>query len=220
MSKKRKYSPPEDSEPAAQPLPGKGEDVTPYTLSPEMMSRINAYGDLQYFETDTVLCERGSRGVDLYVVVEGRIDLFEDKSDSMRRSVATLTKRQFSGELDSLSGREALLSCRTAKGSRILRVPHEEIELLMRTELDIADVIVRAWIARRASLMQHSHGGVIIIGQSHDAETMRMQQFLVRNGYPHKLIAAESNPTAEMLLKGLNLDPSEMPVVFLPDQRV
>ena len=47
-----------------------------------------------------------------------------------------------------------------------------------------------------------------------------MRQFLVRNGYPNRLIEAESNPTAQLLLNGLNLDPSEMPVVFLPDQRV
>ena len=71
----------------------------------------------------------------------------------------------------------------------------------MRSELDIADVIVRAWIERRASLMQRSHGGVIVIGHSHDAETMRMHQFLVRNGYPNKLIEAESNPTAQIVAR-------------------
>ena len=112
------------------------------------------------------------------------------------------------------------MSCRTAKGSRILRINSQALPLLLRTELDIADVIVRAWIGRRASLMRRVHGGVIVIGYGHDAETMRMQQFLVRNGHPNRLIEAETNPTAQLLLDGLDLDSSELPVVFLPDQRV
>ena len=189
-------------------------------LSQEMIQRLEVYGEIRTFDASLTLFERGSRDGDMFVVIEGRIELFEDKPGHLVGALATLTKGQFSGELDLLSGRDGLLSGRTARGSRILRIDAHALQNLMRSELDIADVIVRAWIERRAGLMQHSHGGVIMIGHSHDAETMRMHQFLVRNGYPNKLIEAESNPTAQLLLNGLNLDPSEMPVVFLPDQRV
>jgi thioredoxin reductase (NADPH) len=189
-------------------------------LSQEMVHRLKGYGETRTFDASLTLFERGSRGGDMFVVLEGRIELFEDKPGHSVGALATLTKGQFSGELDLLSGRDGLLSGRTARGSRILRIDSHSLQNLMRSELDIADVIVRAWIERRASLMQRSHGGVIVIGHSHDAETMRMHQFLVRNGYPNKLIEAELNPTAQLLLNGLNLDPSEMPVVFLPDQRV
>ena len=190
------------------------------TLSPEMLRRLEFYGAIRTFDVDTTLFERGSRSVDLFVVLEGRMELFEDKADMLRRCFASLTKGQFSGELDLLSGREALFSCRAAKGSRVLQIPFSALQQLTQTELDIADVIVRVWIGRRTDLMQRAHGGVVIVGHANDAETMRMQQFLVRNGYPNRLIEAESNATARLLLSGLNLDPSEMPVVFLPDQRV
>jgi thioredoxin reductase (NADPH) len=196
------------------------QGAAPPSLSQEMMQRLKAYGETRTFDANLTLFERGSRSGDMFVVVGGRIELFEDKPGHPGVALATLTKGQFSGELDLLSGRDSLLSGRTARGSKILHIDAHALHTLMRTELDIADVIVRAWIERRASLMQRSHGGVIVIGHSHDAETMRMHQFLVRNGYPNKLIEAESNPTAQILLDGLNLDPSEMPVVFLPDQRV
>ena len=196
------------------------QGAPPPILSQEMIQRLKAYGETQTFDASLTLFERGSRGGDMFVVIGGRIELFEDKPGHPGVALATLTKGQFSGELDLLSGRDGLLSGRAARGSRILRIDAHALHTLMRTELDIADVIVRAWIERRANLMQRSHGGVIVIGHSHDAETMRMHQFLVRNGYPNKLIEAESNPTAQILLDGLNLDPSEMPVVFLPDQRV
>ncbi len=196
------------------------QEPAAFALSQEMMIRLNKYGKVEAFDSDTTLFERGARSADVFVVLEGRLELFEDKPGKVRAVLATMTKGQFSGELDQLSGREALLSCRTAKGSRILRISSQALQQMMRTELDIADVIVRAWIGRRASLMQRVHGGVIVIGYGHDAETMRMGQFLVRNGYPNRLIEAETNPTARLLLDGLDLDPSEMPVVFLPDQRV
>jgi len=189
-------------------------------LSQEMIERLKGYGEVQRFDATVTLFERGSRSGEMFVVIEGRIELFEEKPGHPVVPLTTLTKGQFSGELDLLSGRDGLLSGRTARGSRILRIDAHSLQSLMRSELDIADVIVRAWIERRATLMQRSHGGVIVIGHSHDAETMRMRQFLVRNGYPNRLIEAESNPTAQLLLNGLNLDPSEMPVVFLPDQRV
>jgi thioredoxin reductase (NADPH) len=211
----------QENPPKERVFSGEGtHDVSPDTLSPEMVSRLTRYGEIEAFVADTTLFERGARSADLFVVLEGRLELFEDKPEKLRAVLATMTRGQFSGELDQLSGREALLSCRTAKGSRILRIDPQALQLLMRTELDIADVIVRTWIGRRASLMRRVHGGVIVIGFGRDAETMRMQQFLVRNGYPNRLIEAETNPTAQLLLDGLDLHPSEMPVVFLPDQRV
>jgi thioredoxin reductase (NADPH) len=203
-----------------QYLGEESQEPAVFALSQEMMVRLNRYGKVEAFDSDTTLFERGARSADVFVVLEGRLELFEDKPGKVRAVLATMTKGQFSGELDQLSGREALLSCRTAKGSSILRISSQALQQIMRTELDIADVIVRAWIGRRASLMQRVHGGVIVIGYGYDAETMRMRQFLVRNGYPNRLIEAETNPNARLLLDGLDLDPSEMPVVFLPDQRV
>jgi hypothetical protein len=111
------------------------------------------------------------------------IELCEHKRNGSFCAMTTLTRGQFSGELDLLSGREVLLSCRAAKRSQILRVEKEDLRRLMRTELDIADLFVDAWIGRRAGLVQHSQGGVIVMGYGHDADTTRTQQFLVRNGY-------------------------------------
>ena len=183
------------------------------------MTRLITYGKVEAFDSDTTLFERGARNADVFIVLEGRLELFEDKPGKVRAVLATMTKGQFSGELDQLSGREALLSCRTAKGSR-------SCGSLAGAATNDA---VPSWISRTSSfvpgsgaapLMQRVHGGVIVIGYGHDAETMRMRQFLIRNGYPNRLIEAETNPTAQLLLDGLELDPSEMPVVFLPDQRV
>jgi thioredoxin reductase (NADPH) len=189
-------------------------------LTADMMGRILAYGEEEPVAPGALLFERGSRSTDFFVVLDGMIELYEHGRNGAFHAMSTLTRGQFSGELDLLSGREVLLSCRAVKRSRILRVGTEGLRHMMRAELDIADLLVDVWIGRRVGLVQSSQGGVIVIGYGHDAEATRTQQFLVRNGYPNRFVDAESNPTAELLLAGMSLVRSAMPVVFLPDHRI
>ena len=192
----------------------------PTKLNADMMRRILAFGEEEVAAPGALLFARGDRSTDLFIVVSGRVELCEHRRSGAVHAMTTLTQGQFSGELDLLSGREVLLSCRAVTQSRILRVGATSLKRLMRTELDIADIFVDAWIGRRASLVNNSQGGVVIIGYGHDADTTRTQQFLVRNGYPNHFVDAESNPNAQLLLEGLNLLRAETPIVFLPDRRI
>ena len=197
--------------------PGRTESPA---LTADMMHRILAYGTEEAVAPGASLFTRGSRSTDFFVVLNGMIELCEHRRNGTIHTMATLTKGQFSGELDLLSGREVLLSCRAVKRSRILRVGTAGLRQLMRAELDIADLVVDVWIGRRAGLVQRAEGGVIVIGYGHDANATQTQQFLVRNGYPNRFVDAESNSTAELLLAGMGLVQSAMPVVFLPDHRI
>ena len=189
-------------------------------LNADMMKRILAFGEEELAAPGALLFARGDRGTDLFIVISGMVELCEHRRSGAVHAMTTLTRGQFSGELDLLSGRQVLLSCRAVTQSRILRVGTMSLKRLMRTELDIADILVDAWIGRRATLVTNSQGGVIIIGYGHDADTTRTQQFLVRNGYPNQFVDAESNQNAQLLLDGLNLLRAETPVVFLPDRRM
>ncbi len=189
-------------------------------LSSSMRQRLMEYGEVQRYKDATMLFERGSRSREMFLVIEGSIELSKEKPQHFPDVVMSLMKGQFSGELDLLSGRNGLLCGRAARGSTLLRIDADSLRRLMRAELDIADILVRAWVERRHGLMQRSYGGVIVIGHKHDGKTMRLHQFLVRNGYPNRLIDAESDAGAQVLLNGLTASPLETPVVFLPGQRI
>lgn len=192
----------------------------PTKLNADMMRRILAFGEEEVAAPGALLFARGDRSTDLFIVISGMVELCEHWRSGEIHAMTTLTQGQFSGELDLLSGRQVLLSCRAVTQSRILRVGAASLKRLMRTELDIADIFVDAWIGRRASLVKNSQGGVVIIGYGHDAGTTRTQQFLVRNGYPNHFVDAESNSNALLLLEGLNLLRTDTPIVFLPDRRI
>jgi thioredoxin reductase (NADPH) len=79
---------------------------------------------------------------------------------------------------------------------------------------------MRAFILRRVGLIRHGQGGVVLIGPSHAGETLRLERFLLRNGYPHRLLDTEIDPDADGFLDCFDLKPEQLPVVITPDHRV
>ena len=58
---------------------------------------------------------------------------------------------------------------------------------------------MRAFILRRVGLIRHAQGGVVLVGPGHGGDTLRLQRFLTRNGYPHRLLDTEPTPDAPRL---------------------
>ena len=186
-------------------------------LSPAMMKRLRSYGSPEPVEPGDQLFQQGDRLVDFFVVEHGELELYERKGRASCKVESTLAKLQFTGELDLLNDRPSLVNCRAVRSSRVLRISRESVRKLMRTELDIAELILTEWIIRRARLVNHRQGGIIVVGDSLAAETMRIERFLIGNGHPHQLIDSNLNLEAEVLLRALDVESDQLPVVFFSD---
>lgn len=188
-------------------------------LTLEQMERVRPYGDEQALPAGTVLFSRGERSVDFWVVVDGAIEIY-DLDDGDNVNVFTIHgDSQFTGELDLFNDREILVWGRTGRPSRVLRVPRAEFRRLITAEPDIGEIIMRAFILRRVGLIRYAQGGVVLVGAAHDGDTLRLQRFLSRNGYPHRLIDAEVED-AGRVLGPLDMTDDALPVVMLPDHSV
>ncbi|UPG92867.1 FAD-dependent oxidoreductase [Luteibacter aegosomatissinici] len=198
----------------------KGGEGGAFAFSSEMIGRLMPYGTIEAVGQDAVLFERGSREADFVIVLSGAVQLSGEKKSRLGRAGITLIKGQFSGELDLYSGRETLLNCRASARSTVLRIAPEALRRLIHTELDIADVITQCWMHRRTLLLESCAGGAIVFGAAMAPDTTRLQQFLFRNNYPHRVLDPVSNGTAELLLAGMDLPPNGLPVVFLSDNRI
>ncbi len=189
----------------------------PALLTAAMMRRLRGYGSTELVDREAHLFEQGERLVDFFIVIEGGLELYERKGRTARAVESTLEKLQFTGELDLLNDRPTLLNCRAIRTSRVLRISRESIRKLMSSELDIAELILTEWITRRARLVNHRQGGIIVVGDSDAAETMRIERFLIGNGHPHQLIDSNTNAEAEILLRALDAELDHLPLVFFPD---
>lgn len=182
-------------------------------LTEEMVDRSLPYGAVEHYLAGQTIYARGIRGVDFLIVLRGNV-LITGSSDGGTESVVTIHEpREFTGELDLFSYREALVSARAATDVDVLRIRRERFREYVTGETDISDIIMRAVIQRRLGLIQHMQAGVVILGSGHAASTLRLQSFLSRNGYPFRLVDLDSDVDGGGLVTAFDLTTADMPVI-------
>jgi thioredoxin reductase (NADPH) len=201
------------------------EDLTdPYSregqtfpkLNAEMTLRAAAHGAEEGVAAGALLFERGQRGVDFFLILDGAVEIFVSDSCGTPERITLHDARQFTGEMDLLNNRQSLVSARAIVDSRVVRIRHADFRRLVSSEPDIGEIILRAYILRRVGVIRHAQGGVVLVGHGHDADTLRIQQFMTRNGYPHHVLDVDTHTDAQDLLGCFGLTATELPVIVAP----
>src|SRR6267378_7395922 len=156
-------------------------------LTEDMVERLRAYGSLESLPAGVMLYTHGDRGIDMFVVLEGEVDIFLPSADSSLKVYARHRRHNFTGEFNLLTSQGAVVEARTVVPSTLLRISRTQLQRLMRAEGDIANVIVAACIWRRIGIVKAATSGVILKGKPGDDQMMLLQRFFVRNNYPHRI---------------------------------
>lgn len=189
------------------------------SMTDEMVERLRAYGREERFAANATLFRQGDRLLDMFVVLEGEIEVFLPSAEGEAKVIARHLRHEFSGELGLLNSQGSLVEARTASESLLLRVPRESMQRLMRSQGDIANLITQATIWRRIGIIGEGNGGVVLLGRVDDAETTQLKRFLLRNSYPHRIVLApEEAAPADDDLAG-SAEESRYPAVVLTDGR-
>ena len=173
-------------------------------LTEGMVECIRGYASEVLEPGGTSIFTRGQRDGDMFVVLEGNINIYTADERNDIESVIDIGPRQFTGEINMLNDQGTLVGGRTTVDSVLLRVTRDNLQRLMRAEGEVANLIMQAFIWRRIGLMSQARAGVILYGHEGDAETLKLQRFLARNGYPHRLLSKpghESAPRARLFLR-------------------
>src|SRR5207237_490342 len=91
---------------------------------------------------------------------------------------------------------------------------------VMQTDAELGEVLMRAFILRRVELVAAGMGDVVLVGSTHSAGTLRIKEFLMRNGHPYSYLDLERDPDVQTLLDGLHIAAGEIPVVICRGQLV
>jgi thioredoxin reductase (NADPH) len=185
-------------------------------LDDEMIGRVSVFGREESPAPGTLLFERGQRHVDFFLILEGSVEVLEHDLEGVPHVLRLIGERQFTGELTLFSERQALASARAGTRTRVVRVRRADFRRLISSEPDIGEIIMRAFILRRVALIRHSSAGVELVGPGRGGETLRIQRFMQRNGYPYRLLDTDSDPDASEFLSGCGLSAEELPAVVLP----
>ena len=184
----------------------------------EMVERMRAYGQVETVPANVTLFTLGERQVDVFVVLDGEIEISLPASNGGSKVIAHLQRFEFSGEMNLLNSQGTVAQGRTTRESRLLRIPHIELQRLMRAHGDVANLIIQATIWRRIGIIGDENGGIVLTGQAGDAETTQIQRFLVRNNYPHRIVEAHTEE-AGLTDDFFSESESTLPAVTLSDGR-
>jgi thioredoxin reductase (NADPH) len=174
---------------------------------------------MRAIETGAVLYEPGDALVPFFVVVSGELEIARLWAGT-ETVIAVLGPGKFTGEVNSLSGRPAILRVSVSQPGEVIELDRQRMLGLLQTDAELGEILMRAFILRRVELVAAGMGDVVLIGSTHSAGTLRIKEFLMRNGHPYSYIDLERDPDVQHLLESFHIAAGEIPVVICRGQIV
>jgi thioredoxin reductase (NADPH) len=188
-------------------------------LTPVQISRIEPHGRIRSILPGEVLIEQGDTSVPFFVVITGEIEIV--RPFGTEETLVTIhSDGQFTGEVNMLSGRRSLVRARVTKPGKVIELDHQQMLSLVQTDVELSGIFMRAFILRRVELIAAGVGDIVLVGSAYSADTLRIKEFLMRNGHPYSYIDLERDPDVQNLLDTFQVSASEIPVLICRGQIV
>src|SRR5512133_3485871 len=188
-------------------------------LTPVQISRIEPHGSIRSVHLGEVLIEQGDTSVPFFVVITGEIEIV--RPFGTQETLITIhSDGQFTGEVNMLSGRRSLVRARVTKPGKVIELDHQQMLSLVQTDAELSGIFMRAFILRRVELIAAGVGDIVLVGSAYSADTLRIKEFLMRNGHPYSYIDLERDPDVQNLLDSFQVSASEIPVLICRGQIV
>jgi thioredoxin reductase (NADPH) len=181
-------------------------------LTEEQLARLRSLGDVRHVEPGEVLFRAGEVGEDFFVVESGDVAIVQGLGRE-NRVIGIHGRHRFLGELGLLSGQRLYLDGVVRGAGTVIRISIEELRKLVANDKALSDLILGAFITRRAILFDIGTG-IKLIGSRFSRDSRRLRELLARNRMPHQWIDLEEDQEAEALLSDLGVEPHETPVVI------
>lgn len=189
-------------------------------LSGTQIQTLAREGERRRLQKGDLLFRAGQRCDEFFVILSGTAGIVEGYGPAeTERILSSHGPGRFLGELNLLSGQPELVTAVALEPSEVLVVPMDRLRAVMGRNSDLADVVLRACIARR-SLLVGKGSGIRILGSRFSSDTKRLREFANRNRIPHRFVDLEANEDAEALLRDLEVAPGETPLVLLAEGHV
>jgi thioredoxin reductase (NADPH) len=188
------------------------EHVFP-TLTAAQITRIEAHGRRRAIALGDVLVEAGAKIVPFLVVIRGEIQVLRP-SGGTEMLIVSHRPGQFSGEGNMLTGRRSLARVRVSEPGEVIELDRQRLLDLIQTDAELSEILMRAFILRRIKLIAGGLGDVVLIGSMHCGGTLRVREFLRRNGHPYHYVDLDRDLDAQELLDRFHVSAADVPVLI------
>jgi len=182
-------------------------------LTEGQIKRIRVLGKLRKVERGEILFKPNDIGVPFFVLLSGSLEIVQLQLTG-ERLITTHESGSFTGELSMISGQRCLVLGRVSKAGEFLEVSPKGLRTLVARDAELSEIIMRAFILRRLALITNRFGNVILMGSRHSAATLRLREFLGRNGHPYSYVDLDTDKMSQELLDRFEVKMGDIPVVI------
>lgn len=168
------------------------------TLDDRQMELVGAIGELVQFADNEELILQGQKDYPFYVIKSGEVRVVE-KCGSTERPITSHGPRSFTGDVDMLTGRSAVISAIATGPVEAYRLCAKRLRDLLNACPLASEMFLEAFQLRRKMLEASDFIGVHLIGETGAKETSRMREFFYKNHVPHTFFdVSESKGQAQL----------------------
>jgi thioredoxin reductase (NADPH) len=186
------------------------EHVFP-TLTAAQLERIARHGRRRAVTANEVLAD-AERQPRVFVVVRGR--LVAAQVGDRARVIRVSEPGQFTGEMSAVSGRRSLVRITALEEGEVIEVDRTQLLSLVQADAELSEILMRAFILRRVELIAQGLGDVVLVGSEHCAGTLRVREFLTRNGHPYTYVDLDRDPGVQELLDRFRVGVEDIPILI------
>jgi thioredoxin reductase (NADPH) len=188
-------------------------------LTPEQINRVRPLSKLRKVSVGDILFEPGDNDIPFFVLLSGSMEIVQPSLHG-ERTIANHEAGSFTGEITMISGRRGLARGRVTEAGEFLEMSSPDLRALVARDAELSEIFMRAFILRRVELINRGQGNVILLGSRHSANTLRLREFLTRNGHPHTYVDLDTDSTYQDLLDHFHVTVREIPVVVCNNRTV
>ena len=96
-------------------------------------------------------------------------------TDSTETLVTVYDAGQFTGEVNTLSGRPTLRRWRVTKSGKVIELDRQHMLALVQTDAELGEFIMRAFVLHRLELLAAGIGDAVLIRSIYLAYTLRIR---------------------------------------------
>jgi thioredoxin reductase (NADPH) len=182
-------------------------------LAPQQVQQLAAGGRRRAVTRGDVLLEVGDKTVPLFLVVSGELEILRPVGTS-ETTIAALSPGQFSGEASLITGRRSFSRIRVRESGEVIQLDRDHVLSLVQANAELSEILMRAFLLRRAAIIAVGYGDVVVVGSSHSAGTLRVKEFLSRNGHPFQYIDLDHDAEAQEFLDRFDIAVRDVPVLL------
>ncbi len=188
-------------------------------LTDAQMARIANHGVTRSAEEGEILAQAGQTISKFFVITKGSVEAL--RAFGPGDSIATdIGPRQFTGEASLLSGRRSLVTLRVKESGELIEIDREELLSLVQVDAELSELIVRAFMLRRARLIAGEFSDVVLVGSNHSSDTLRIKEFLSRNGHPYSQVDPDADEEFQKMLEEFRFSITDTPVLICQGKTV